>query len=263
MKRKACKYTDLIMETKNNTRISIIVPLYNEERRLRHTFAALERFCVSLSSSVFEVVFVDDGSTDRSVKLVRVFIARFPHARLVGHTLNRGKGAAVRTGMLVARGKWRLFMDADMATDLTEFIKFVPSLNAGAQVCIGNRRMAGAEVLVRQPWLREAMGGAYTALANFFTGAGVSDFTCGFKCFSAEAAVEIFSRSVIARWSYDAEILFLAHRLGYAIKEVPVVWKNDGATRVRLWKDAPRAFFDLFYIRARSLLGRYRFIPQR
>ena len=247
---------------KNNPDLSIIIPLYNEERRLHNTFAAIER-CTASFGKAFEVVFVDDGSTDRSVELVRVFMARFPHARLVWHNRNKGKGAAVRTGILAARGKRRLFMDADMATDLTEFIKFVPSLNTGAQVCIGNRRMAGAEVLVRQPWLREAMGGAYTALANFFTGAGVSDFTCGFKCFSAEAAVEIFSRSVIARWSYDAEILFLAHRLGYAIKEVPVVWKNDGATRVRLWKDAPRAFFDLFYIRARSLLGRYRFIPQR
>ncbi|KKU57461.1 MAG: Glycosyl transferase family 2 [Parcubacteria group bacterium GW2011_GWA2_47_12] len=251
------------METKNKPDLSIVIPLYNEERRLSKTFEAIRRFAAVPDVLDFEVVFVDDGSSDGSALLVRDFIHGFKRVHLISHKKNRGKGAAVRTGMLVARGKWRLFMDADMATDLTEFIKFVPSLNAGAQVCIGNRRMAGAEVLVRQPWLREAMGGAYTALANFFTGAGVSDFTCGFKCFSAEAAVEIFSRSVIARWSYDAEILFLAHRLGYAIKEVPVVWKNNGATRVRLWKDTPRAFFDLFRIRIHALLGRYRSIPQQ
>lgn len=245
------------MKTENNIALSIIIPLYNEERRLPKTFAAIERFRWLPSVPSFEVIFVDDGSRDASAQMVRGFIAHFISARLVSHKKNRGKGVAVRTGMLAARGAWRLFADADMATDVSEFQKFVPLLSSDMEVLIGSRRVSGAEVLVRQPRLREIMGGAYTALANLFTGADVSDFTCGFKCFSADAAQEIFLLSKIARWSYDAEILFLAHRLGFEICEVPVVWRNDGETRVRLWKDAPRSFFDLLLIRIFALCGCY------
>lgn len=246
------------MKDKDDIVVSVIIPLYNEEQRLRKTFAAVEQFGFTPGVHPFEIVFVDDGSRDATAKLVRGFMANFLGARFVSHSRNLGKGEAVRTGMLAARGIWRLFADADMATDLIEFQKFVPFLSSGAQVLIGSRRISGAEVVVHQPWLREVMGGIYTALANFFTGAGVSDFTCGFKCFSAGAAREIFSRSKVARWSYDAEILFLARRLGYEIREVPVVWKNDGATRVRLWKDAPRSFFDLLLLRVYAATGRYR-----
>lgn len=245
------------METKSNPALSIIIPLYNEEHRLPKTFAAIERFARQSPVTSFEVVFVDDGSRDATAQIIREFCLRFPSARLIQHKKNRGKGAAVRTGMLAARGAWRLFADADMATDLSEFQKFIPFLSSGAPVLIGSRRISGAEVMVHQPRLREIMGGVYTALANWFTGAGVSDFTCGFKCFSGNAAHAIFPRSRIERWSYDAEILFLAHCLGYAIQEVPVVWKNDGATRVRLWKDTPRAFFDLLLMRWYSFRGRY------
>ncbi len=245
------------MEMEYKPELSIVVPVYNEAGRLAKTFRSLERFAALPHCPSLEAVFVDDGSSDETAGLVRNFAARFKGARLVSHEKNRGKGAAVRTGMLASRGLWRLFMDADMATDLTEFQKFAPFFSSGASVLIGSRRVLGAQVLVHQPFLRERMGGVYTALANFITDAGVSDFTCGFKCFSAAAANAIFSRSRIARWSYDAEILFLAHRLGYAIREVPVVWKNDGATRVRLWRDAPRSFFDLCLLRVYAALGYY------
>ncbi|TSC84122.1 MAG: hypothetical protein G01um101417_278 [Parcubacteria group bacterium Gr01-1014_17] len=246
------------MKERDDIVVSVIIPLYNEEQRLHKTFAAIEQFGFTHGVHPFEIVFVDDGSRDATVKLVRAFIANFLGARLVSHPKNLGKGAAVRTGMLAARGAWRLFADADMATDLSEFRKFIPFFSSGAPVIIGSRRIYGAEVLVHQSRLREIMGGVYTMLANFFTGASVSDFTCGFKCFRADAAHAIFSRSRIARWSYDAEILFLAHRLGFAIQEVPVLWRNDGATRVRLWKDAPRAFFDLLLLRVYTAIGRYR-----
>lgn len=259
MMRMALPYIVFRMIHKSSPELSIIIPLYNEAPRLRKTFAALLCFAEARLLRSFEVVFVDDGSRDRSAELVRGFAARFEPARLVSHTENRGKGAAVRTGMLAAHGAWRLFADADMATDFLEFRKFLPLLTSGAPVVIGSRRIADARILVRQPRLREAMGSVYTALANLFTGAGVSDFTCGFKCFNASAAEAIFSRSVIARWSYDAEILFLARRLGFTITEVPILWSNDGATRVRLWKDAPRSFFDLLYIRINFTFGRYDF----
>jgi len=238
-------------------RLSIIIPVYNEEKRLPKTFDAINRFCAAEIARGFEVVFVDDGSVDGTQACIRQFSVRFPQARFVSHKKNIGKGAAVRTGMLAARGDYRLMIDADMATDLLEFRKFLPILNAGAEVVIGSRRVSGAEVRVHQPYIREFMGSVYTKLANIMTGAHVSDFTCGFKCFNAIAAYEIFSRSCIARWSYDAEILFLARKLRFEIVEVPIVWNNDGATRVRIWKDAPRSFFDLFFMRFLSFVGKY------
>lgn len=253
----ACEYIVSIMKVCTKPELSIVIPLYNEEFRLPKTFAAIERFSKLSPALSFEVVFVDDGSRDKTAPLVRMFIEHFSGARLVRYDKNRGKGAAVRTGMLAARGMMRLFVDADMATDLSEFQKFTPFLSSGAHILIGSRRIQGAEVLIHQMRLREMMGGVYTALANLFTGAGVSDFTCGFKCFSEDAARAIFSRSKIARWSYDAEVLFLAHKLGYVIQEIPVVWNNDGATRVRLWKDAPRAFFDLILLRVFAVFGLY------
>ena len=240
--------------------LSIVIPLYNEERRLPKTFEAIKRFASIPTSPSFEVVLVDDGSHDRTAELARAFGAQFESVRLVSHEVNRGKGAAVKTGMIAARGAWRLFLDADMATDLSEFQKCIPFIAASTPIIIGSRRIAGAAVQIHQPRLREIMGGAYTFIANLFTGARVSDFTCGFKCFSATATEAIFSRSRIARWSYDAEILFLAHRLGLPIHEIPVVWRNDGATRVRLWKDTPLAFFDLLFIRIFAFFGFYRLL---
>lgn len=237
--------------------LSIIIPLYNEEKRLQKTFDAINRFYSAKIAPSFEIIFVDDGSVDGTQVCIRQFSARFPQARLVSHKKNMGKGAAVRTGMLAARGDHRLMVDADMATDLLESGKFLPILRTGAGVAIGSRRISGAEVRIHQPRIREFMGSVYTKLANIMTGAHVSDFTCGFKCFDATSAHEIFSRSCIARWSYDAEILFLARKLGFEIVEIPVVWNNDGATRVRLWKDIPRSFFDLFLIRFLSLVGKY------
>lgn len=250
------------MNTEPIPALSIVIPLYNEAGHFGKTCETITRFAALPWAPPFEVVFVDDGSRDATAELVRSFAARFPGIRLVSHPNNLGKGAAVKTGMLAARGARRLMADADMATDLAEFQKYLRFLGAGAPVLIGSRRIDGAEILVHQPRLREIMGGVYTVLANLFTGAGVSDFTCGFKCFSAHAAQAIFSRSKIARWSYDAEILFLARRLGYAIQEVPVVWRNDSATRVRLWKDAPRAFFDLCLLQMYAALGYYDVPPQ-
>lgn len=245
------------MEKANIPELSIVIPLYNEERRLAQTFDAIARFAAARLSVSFEVVFVDDGSRDTTRACVEEYGAHHSYARLVTHRRNLGKGAAVRTGMLSARGRWHLFADADMATDLLEFRKCAPLLAAGAPVVIGSRRAVGAEVLIHQPRLREALGSIYTLLANWFTGAQVSDFTCGFKCFNARAAEAIFSRARIARWSYDAEILFLAQRLGFPIAEVPVQWRNDGATRVRLWRDAPRSFVDLVVIRLLAAAGKY------
>lgn len=228
--------------------LSLIIPLYNEESRLPMTFQALIDFAGRRLLPLDEVIFVDDGSGDETSRLVKEFKFEFP-VKLISYPQNRGKGHAVRKGMLAANSDYALMLDADMSTPLTEIEKFMPFMEFGAPVIIGTRKAVGAEILKRQPLYRQKMGEAYTALANLITGAGVSDFTCGFKCFSKEAINKIFTNAKIDRWSYDAEILYLARLRGFAIQEVPVTWSNDENTKVSLGKDAWQSFRDLLKIR--------------
>lgn len=229
-------------------KLSIVIPVFNEERRLPKTFDALRNFTKKKFAPVAEVIFVDDGSNDGTLKMIKEFKFEFP-VKLISYPQNCGKGHAVRRGMLDASGDYALMLDADMSTPLAEIEKFTLLMELGAQVIIGTRKIAGAKVLKHQPFLRQKMGEAYTALANIITGAGVSDFTCGFKCFSRDAVNKIFPVAKIDRWSYDSEILYLARLYGFAIQEVPVSWSNDENTKVRLGRDAWQSFWDLLKIR--------------
>lgn len=234
--------------------ISLIIPVFNEERRLSVAFRAIDAFAGAPPFRVSEVVFVDDGSTDRTRALIEEFARTRPAVHCLSYSENRGKGYAVRTGMRAARGDYRLMLDVDMSTPLTELAKFAPHLARGVPVVIGTRKAVGAEVTRAQHWTRRKLGEGYTALANLITGARVSDFTCGFKCFSRDAADSIFSRARIDRWSYDAELFFLARRGGFPILEVPVVWQNDEDTRVRLGRDIAQSLVDLIRIRFHTYL---------
>ena len=229
-------------------RISIVIPVYNEEKRLKKTFAALGALPADPRFSVGEIIFVDDGSNDGTKKLIEDF-RHSASVKLVSYAKNRGKGYAVKQGMMAADSDYALFLDADMSTPLGELKKFAPFMEQEARVIIGTRKTAGAKILKRQPYLRQKMGEVYTALANLATGADVSDFTCGFKCFSREAIRGIFPHMKIDRWSYDAEILYLARLRDLKIEEIPVEWTNDEDSRVRLGKDALRSFLDLIKIR--------------
>lgn len=229
--------------------LSLVIPLFNERRRIAKTFAALEPFLTRNAFASVEAVFVDDGSTDGTAELVNTFARTHPNVRLVRYEKNRGKGHAVKTGMLAATGDYRLTLDADMSTSLDMLTRFIPLMEQNAPVIIGTRKADGTSVTKPQAWHRQAMGKVYTILANLITQARVSDFTCGFKCFRADAATRIFSASRIDRWSYDAEILFLARQFGFSITEVRVAWANDADTRVRLGSDVWQSFADLLRIR--------------
>lgn len=237
-------------------RLSVVIPAYNESRRLPGTLDALLRWMAGRDFSV-EVVVVDDGSSDGTADLARSRLAGVPHRVLV-HDRNRGKGAGIRTGMLAAEGEYVLFTDADLSTPIEEVERFLPVHAAGVPIVIGTRKSAGAQVLRRQSWLRERMGRVYTRLSNALVCPGITDFTCGFKCFSAEAARAIFPLQREDGWAYDSEILYLARRLGFAVREVPVRWTNDPSTRVRLLRDAAGSFAGLLRIRGRALAGAYR-----
>lgn len=239
----------------NDLLLSLIIPAYNEEKRIGASLAQIIAYFQRNGYS-HELIVVDDGSTDSTVEVVKELMAGMQNGRLLCAT-HGGKGAAVRKGVLSAKGQYVFFTDADLSTPITDLEKFLEQLNQGYKVVIGSRKIAGANVEVHQSWLRESMGKVFTWLTNVILANNISDVTCGFKGFSRPVAQKVFSRQQINGWSFDAEVLFLAQKYGYAIKEVPVHWRNDPGTKVKLLRDTIRSFLGLLKIRANDWRGKY------
>lgn len=239
------------------TYLSLIIPAFNEETRIGKS---LDRILVYLQSRPYtsEVIIVDDGSSDRTGELVKARLGDDPRIALYRHHRNLGKGQAVKRGMLLASGEYLFFSDADLSVPIETLAPFLSSLEEGFDVTVGSRQAPGAIVEVHQPPYREMMGKIFTRLCNRILGLQVTDFTCGFKGFRRDVARDLFSRQRLRAWSFDAEILYLAHRAGYRLLELPVTWRNDRATKVRLWKDIATSFAGLMIIRANGALRRYK-----
>lgn len=235
--------------------LSVVIPAYNEEAVLAATLEDVIDHLTTAGVS-HEVIVADDGSTDRTAEIVAGTARSMSSIRLLPGA-HRGKGAAVKRGMLEARGAWVLFMDADSSTPIEEWKKFEPLLEQGCEVVIGSRRIPGAAIKVHQPRLRETLGVVFTQLSNLLVGGSVSDFTCGFKCFQRAAALRIFALQRLDGWGFDAEILFIARRLGHRIREVPVVWTAAETTKVRMLRDGLRSFTELLTIRLGACRGWY------
>jgi dolichyl-phosphate beta-glucosyltransferase len=231
--------------------LSVVVPALNEEDRLPRT---LERIVSHLGRrrEGYELVVVDDGSRDRTAER-----AQAAGATVLRNETNRGKGYAVRRGMLAARGARRLMTDADLSTPIEELDRLCARMDEGHDVVIGSRALPGSRIEVRQPWYRENMGRVFNLFVRALAVPGLTDTQCGFKLFSGPAARDVFSAARLDGFSFDVEVLFLARRKGYRIAEVPVVWRNDAATRVSLLRGF-LAFPDLLRIRANDWTGLYR-----
>lgn len=233
--------------------LSIVIPAYNEEARLPNSLKRLESYLVP-QSYTWEIIVVDDGSQDRTPQIVRDFAEKVASnlasgvIRLLqpGH---QGKGGAVRRGMLSARGDLVLFTDADLSTPIEEVEKMIPFIEEGYEVVIASRGLRESRLIVREPWYRELLGRAGNLLIQAIAVPGIRDTQCGFKLFTHRSAQEVFSRSVMEGISFDVEVLFLARRLGFRIKEVPVTWIYDRRTRIRLVRDSYRMLRDLVRIR--------------
>lgn len=236
--------------------ISAVVPVFNEELCLAASMQALSDFLRSRYGDDFEIVAVDDGSKDRSVAILREHSAAM-RIKILENSINLGKGAAVRRGMLEAGGDPVFFTDADLSTPLTELERFEARMKEGFEVVIGTRKHKQAQIEQSQNAVRTYLGLGYTKLVNSVLGLSLSDYTCGFKLFRREAAQAIFSRSVIDGWSFDAEILFLAKRLGFRVAEIPVRWRDQPDSKVRLLRDTSRSFMELVGIRLRAARGGY------
>ncbi len=204
-----------------------------------------------------EILVVDDGSNDGTVRVAEQVGAGFPNLRVLRNPANRGKGYAVRHGMLECRGEWALFTDADLSAPIEELEKLWQSAErAGAQVAVGSRALDRKLIGVHQSWFRENAGRIFNLSMRIVTGLPFRDTQCGFKLFEASAAREIFTRQLLDGFGFDVEALFIGRRLGYREIEVPVKWNDVAGTKVSAWKGVT-AFLDPLLVRWNQIRGRY------
>lgn len=229
--------------------LSIVIPAYNEQQRLPKTLERVLAWIAQRDFSFHEVIVVDDGSRDQTAAIVNSFAQAHRILRLLSNPGNRGKGYAVRHGMLKAEGEWILYTDADLSAPIEDFEKLSRAARENdAAVAIGSRAVDRSLVEVHQPALREWSGRCFNLVMRAVTGLPFRDTQCGFKLYRADAAREIFSRQRQEGFSFDVEDLLIARKLGIRTVEVPVRWANVQGTKVGLLQGV-QSFVDLFQIR--------------
>ena len=226
--------------------LSIIIPAYNEAKRLPLTLLDIDRH-VGKAEYSSEVIVIDDGSVDGTFEIAERFSHLMKAMRVIQLTSNQGKGAAVRAGMLAAKGNWRLIMDADNSTDVQQFDKMLPFFKEGYDIVIGSRGVKGATLEPPQKFLKRFAGILGNVFIQRLLLPGIGDTQCGFKCFSEDAANVIFKNMRLAGWAWDVEALMRARSSGYRIKEMPVRWVNDPSSKVTFGSYF-RTLWDVFKI---------------
>jgi dolichyl-phosphate beta-glucosyltransferase len=237
--------------------LSIVIPAFNEEQRIQPTLEHLHRFLASRTMS-WEIVVVDDGSADGTVGLVERLALTIPNLRVIASTPNRGKGSAVRIGMLAARGRIRVMCDADGSMPAEELPRLLAPISIGdVEIAIGSRYAEGARANDTQPLYRRLWSRLCNKVVQRALVPGVRDTQCGFKAFTAKAAVDLFERARIDGWAFDLEILALARRRGYGIAEIGVAWVDDRRSRINPLKDMWKVIKEAVTIRRNLRRGVY------
>jgi dolichyl-phosphate beta-glucosyltransferase len=234
--------------------LSVVVPAYNEEARLGASLARIRAYLEARPYAA-EIIVVDDGSTDRTAEVAAEALRGRPADRVLRQPENRGKGAAVKAGMLAAAGAAILFTDADLSTPIEEIEKMLPRLEAGADIVIGSRALADSDIQVRQNRFRELMGKTFNVMVRTCALGDVRDTQCGFKLFTRPAARAVFAELQTAGFCFDVEALAVGRRLGLRLEQVPVIWRNSPQSRVRIVRSSARMFWDLLGIRRRHRRG--------
>jgi glycosyltransferase involved in cell wall biosynthesis len=234
--------------------LSIVIPVFNEEMRLPKTLEQVFNFLNSQSYPA-EVILVENGSTDRSFDVAQAHLDKYPQL-VVLKELQRGKGLAVRRGMLAAKGTYRFMCDADFSMPTTEIPRFLPPALEGCDIAIASREAAGA-VRINEPYYRHFVGRIYNWLIRILALPSLHDTQCGFKCFKGEIAEELFRNQTITGWSFDVEVLFIAKRKNYRIVEVPIHWYFNPDSKISVIRDSARMAFDLVKIRLNGAQGLY------
>ena len=230
--------------------ISIVIPAYNEVHRLEASIRALREYLGPVRWS-HEILLVVERSSDGTLELARRLAERLPAFTVIGHDTHRGKGFAVRSGMLRARGEIAFFMDADLSTPLPEIDRFLARFESAppADVLVGNRRHPHSAILKRQTFVRRKMGQTFNAVLRVLGGVRLADTQCGFKAFRRAAREAIFSRQKLDGFAFDVEVLMLAERLGFKVEDLPVQWCNADGSRVRIVRDSLRMLADALRVR--------------
>ena len=236
--------------------ISIIIPAYNESARIGNALSEVLR-CVQERDWHAEIVVVNDGSTDRTAAIVQEFAQLHPEVRLMEIPENRGKGYSVRHGMLHAVGEILMFTDADLSAPMEEAERLFDALRQGADIDIGSRWLDRRRQTVHQPLYRQFFGRCFNVITRLVMGLPFKDTQCGFKAFRRPVAQTIFQLQRIERWGFDPELLFIALKRGYKIREVPVTWGHDERSRLSYLKDGVKMLEDIAYIRWEAFAGAY------
>lgn len=235
-------------ERKKMKDLSIIIPAYNEEKRIGKTLENFHHY-LSKTSYSYEIIVMDDGSSDCTVALVSKLGKEIPHLRVVPLKINSGKGSAVRAGMLTAVGKIRLFSDADGSTPIEELESIIkPILTNQSLISIGSRYHTASKIAIAQPRYRRLWSRFANKIVQRLLLPGIVDPNCGFKAFDGETAERIFAQCTVNEWSFDLEVLAIARKLNIPICEVPVEWANDADSKGKI-SHLPREIVNLLSIR--------------
>lgn len=244
----------------NNPYLSVIIPAYKEGERIGHNLLEIQNF-LSSKNFDYEIIVVVDGSPDNTAEIARNYSGQVKNLRVINNEVNHGKGYVIPQGLLESKGKYAVFLDADGSTSITHVEKFLPELeNGNAEVLVGSRKIKGAFIQIHQPKYREIMGEGGNWLIRIVLGLwSYPDTQCGFKMLTRKAAHEIAKRMVVDRFGFDFELIVLAEKLGFKIKQLPVRWMNEEGSTVRL--TGPNGFIqvliDLFKTKWRLITGKY------
>jgi glycosyltransferase involved in cell wall biosynthesis len=237
-------------------RYSIVIPAYNESERIPATLRSVVD-CIRAHGWDAEVVVVNDGSLDNTAEVVKEFARTAPEIRFLENPANRGKGYTVRHGVLHAMGDIVMFTDADLSSPIEEAEGLFAAIAQGADIAIGSRWLATSRQTHRQPLYRQLFGRCFNLLTRMVMNLPFADTQCGFKAFTRTAAQTVFQLQTIERWGFDPEILFIALKRGYQIREIPVSWAHDARTRISYLRDGLQMLKELAIVRWNALIGRY------
>jgi glycosyltransferase involved in cell wall biosynthesis len=234
--------------------LSLIFPAHNEENRLPQTLEGVDAFLQQQSYRA-EVLVVENGSTDRTLELAKKYEGKYDYLKVI-HEEERGKGLAVKRGMLEATGEYRFFLDVDLSMPIDQVNRFLPPALPNMDIAIASREGEGA-TRIDEPSYRHWIGRGFNSLVRFLALPDLQDSQCGFKCFRGEIADVLFPKQTIMGWTFDVEILYIARKFGYMIAEIPIPWYYRPNSKVRVWRDSLQMARDLLAIRRNGKSGLY------